>query len=162
MVAITPFSVLVSIGDSIQCEESFPNVPPFSSIFSLYMVWCSFGCTVVTVLQTLGCFMSDYSHYTIPLIQFSHNNKIMILTRGLFWSDTNWLCGAYHSKEGVAAVPSKLCPIQEWPVPHSVQDLLDKQVILLGQPAQLLWDPEGKPKAQLDVRLYLKSKISYS
>lgn len=77
-----PFAVVVGNGDTIQCTGSCSDVPV---ILSDTLLWIPFyilpihGADLVLGvqwLQTLGPFLSDYS---VPSIQFSHNNKPITL-----------------------------------------------------------------------------------
>lgn len=83
IVEISMFSVLVGNSESIQCNGNCPNVSITrkGNIFQIpFYVLPIHGADVVfgvQWLQTLGRFMSDY---TVPLIQFSHNDKTVTLT----------------------------------------------------------------------------------
>lgn len=76
--ALTPFSVIVINGESIQCSGSCLDVPvtlageTFSIPFYVLPIHGADLVLGVQWLQTLGAFLSDYN---IPSIQFSYNGK---------------------------------------------------------------------------------------
>lgn len=82
-VALNPFSVLVGTGDSIQYAGSCANVPLTLSgeLFKIsFFILPIHGADVVLGVQWLQKLGKFISHYTVPMIQFTHNHKTLALT----------------------------------------------------------------------------------
>jgi hypothetical protein len=151
--SINPFDVFVGNRETIKCSGSCNNIPIHinDAIFQVpFMILPIHGADVVLGVQwlsTLGPFLSDYS---IPCIQFFHNNKPVTIsgansptpTHASFSQFTRYLhtdtIASIHSIDVTPIQPSHhtdaIPPGSRDP---SIQNLLNKFSTIFSQPKSL-------------------------
>lgn len=151
--SINPFDVFVGNGETIKCSGSCNNIPVHinDAIFQVpFMILPIHGADVVLGVQwlsTLGPFLSDYS---IPCIQFFHNNKPVtisganspISTHASFSQFTRYLhtdtIASIHSIDVTPIQPSDHTDaIPQGSRDPSIQNILNKFPTIFSQPKSL-------------------------